>query len=447
MLTRQSVHVSMLLWGSIFCAIAALCMYLCKSFEKEKRRWMILMQICCGMLLLNDALAWYYRGAAGKFAYGIVRLSNFFVFLFSVALIILFNAYICCLLFGTADLAVLAGNNDSKGNAVKIKRDFPIIRIYAVYIIAVIGIILVIVSQFTDLYYYIDTDNLYHRSRGYILSVIIPMLCMLIEYSIIVQYKQNIEFYMLISIISYLTLPFAATIALIFYYGISLVNIAIGVSMILMFITSMVEQSRIIATEKAKASDLKIELMMSQIAPHFIYNTLTTISQLCESDPLQAKETTIEFSNYLRGNLNALCSKECIPFKKELMHTRYYTAIEKKRFGSRINVVYNIEESDFMLPALTLQPLIENAIKHGLCMKDGGGTVRIITENKGESIYITVMDNGVGFDVNTINNDGLTHVGLKNVERRLKSMCGGSLEVSSIPGKGTMAVITLAKHI
>ena len=106
----------------------------------------------------------------------------------------------------------------------------------------------------------------------------------------------------------------------------------------------LAENERQLAEKERQLTESRIVTMISQIRPHFIYNTLTTISQMCESDQKLAKETTLEFSTYLRGNMDALSRNECIPFSRELDHTKCYTAIEKKRFGDRINVVYNIEE-------------------------------------------------------------------------------------------------------
>lgn len=431
MLTRQAVHVAMLLWGMIFSIIAAVCMCFSTNFDREKRIWMIWMQICGAVLLACDSLAWIFRGGAGALAYYGVRISNFVVFFLSDVVLILFHGYVCCCLFGTARVSE------------RHRHKRPNRRIVMVYVIAVIGMLMVIVSQFTHLYYYIDAGNIYHRNKLHILCMLIPFAGMMLDLSIIIQYKKRIGKDIFISLMSYLALPVIATVVQTFYYGISLTNLALCISMIAMFVISMVEQNRQIAMSERLAADLKIELMLSQIAPHFIYNTLTTISQMCESDPKLAKETTIEFSNYLRGNMNSLSRKECIPFERELEHTRYYTAIEKKRFGDRINVVYDTDEQNFLIPPLTLQPLVENAIKHGLCMKKGGGTVKIRTERNSEHIYVIVSDDGAGFDMNQIDFEDGSHIGISNVSRRLSSMCGGNLEVESAPGRGTMAVITI----
>lgn len=396
MFDRQSLHIALLVWGCIFSLLAALCMFMGRNFEKEKKRWMILMQLSCAVLLLNDALAWGFRGGQGTVAYYMVRISNFVVFLYSDVLFYLFHRYMCECLFG----------KQKKGG----KRD---VRIIAGSLIAIVGMVLVVISQFTGLYYRFDAHNFYHRNPTYYISFLIPMAGMLIDLTLLIQYRKNISQQMFVSMVSYIALPFAGVIVQTFYYGVSLINIAISISMILMFIVAMVEQNQILAMREKEAADLRISLMLSQIAPHFIYNTLTTIQGLCDKDPALAKETTGQFAKYLRGNLDSLSQNENIPFSRELEHVKCYLSIEKKRFGDRVNVVYDIEEDGFMIPALTLQPIVE--------------------------------DDGAGFDAKSLLNDGKKHIGLRNVKSRLKDMCKGTIDVTSEIGKGTKVTIGIPR--
>ena len=428
MFDRQSLHIALLVWGCIFSLLAALCMFMGRNFEKEKKRWMILMQLSCAVLLLNDALAWGFRGGQGTVAYYMVRISNFIVFLYSDVLFYLFHRYMCECLFG----------KQKKGG----KRD---VRIITGSLIAIVGMVLVVISQFTGLYYRFDAHNFYHRNPTYYISFLIPMAGMLIDLTLLIQYRKNISQQMFVSMVSYIALPFVGVVVQTFYYGVSLINIAISISMILMFIVAMVEQNQMLAMREKEAADLRISLMLSQIAPHFIYNTLTTIQGLCDKDPALAKETTGQFAKYLRGNLDSLSQNENIPFSRELEHVKCYLSIEKKRFGDRVNVVYDIEEDGFMIPALTLQPIVENAVKHGLCKKDGGGTVWIHAYETDGINQIVIEDDGAGFDAESLLNDGKKHIGLHNVKSRLKDMCKGTIDVTSEIGKGTKVTIGIPR--
>jgi len=191
----------------------------------------------------------------------------------------------------------------------------------------------------------------------------------------------------------------------------------------------------------------KISTMISQIQPHFMYNTLAVIKHLCDTDPQTAKETIIEFSNYLRGNLDSLSQIELIPFDKELAHTETYLKIEKKRFDDMLNINYDIKVRDFCLPALTLQPIVENAVRYGVTKKEDGGAVTISTEETDNAFLIAVTDDGVGFDTqNQQTQNGRRHIGIENVRNRIFSMCGGTIDIQSKPGEGTKAVISIPKR-
>jgi sensor histidine kinase YesM len=195
-----------------------------------------------------------------------------------------------------------------------------------------------------------------------------------------------------------------------------------------------------------------ISIMLSQIQPHFLYNSLTVIQDLCGTNPKMAKETVVEFAQYLRGNLDSLTIKNMIPFEQELHHVKTYLALEKKRFEEKINIVYDINIEKFMLPALTLQSIVENAIRYGITKKDENGTVIIKTEKISNFVVITVKDDGVGFNPEQngstdVSYNNRSHIGIENVRNRLKAMCNGSLEIQSEPGTGTTVTIIIPMDI
>lgn len=430
MFDRTSLHVALLLWGCIFSLIAAFCMFMSSNFDKEKRKWLLLIMLTSAAILLSDALAWEYRGKPGNIAYWVVVISNFCVFALSDVMLALYNGYVSIILYKKDD------------KRIRSVRQIQDKRILAVYIIAAIGIVMCILTQFLHIYYYIDDNNFYHRNLGHVISMIIPIVGMIIDASLIIQNRMKINRLTRVSLLSYMFLPFIAVIIQIFHYGISLTNIAISISMILMFIASMIEQNENLAKKEKEAADLRISIMISQIAPHFIYNTLTSIQEMCSSDPEMVGELTGEFAEYLRGNLESLNMDKPVPFERELSHVKCYASIEEKRFAGKVKTKYNIQDDEFLIPSLTLQPLVENAIKHGLRKKRGGGTVEISTERIGDEIHITVNDDGVGFDMNQINDDKI-HVGINNVTKRVHDMSGGSLKIESHVGTGTCVEIIL----
>lgn len=191
----------------------------------------------------------------------------------------------------------------------------------------------------------------------------------------------------------------------------------------------------------------KVLIMISQIQPHFLYNSLTSIAQLCEKDPKKAKKATIDFADYLRGNMNSLKDSAPIPFEEELNHLKTYLELEKMRFGDELNIVYDIECSEFRIPSLAVQPLVENAVKHGVGMKEDGGTVTISTREYDDHYEVIVSDDGVGFDTKAKNEDSSkTHIGIENIRERIASMCLGELIIESEIGKGTVSTIKIYKE-
>ena len=183
-------------------------------------------------------------------------------------------------------------------------------------------------------------------------------------------------------------------------------------------------------------------IMLSQIQPHFMFNSLTAIAMLCDKDSEIAKKMTLEFSQYLRGNLDSLSESDLIPFEQELKHIEAYLNLEKAIYGKGLNVIYDIQNSDFKLPVLTLQPIIENAVKHGIGRREGGGTVMVSAKETDKAFIMIVTDNGLGFEA--VEN-GHKCIGIKNVTYRLSVMCGGTLAIESNPGLGSTVTITLPK--
>ena len=188
--------------------------------------------------------------------------------------------------------------------------------------------------------------------------------------------------------------------------------------------------------------DSRIAIMLSQIKPHFLYNVLNTIYHLYRKEPETAQDAVSSFAEYLRCNMLSIEKSEPIPFAEEYQHIQTYLSLEQIRFRGKLDVIYDVEVTDFKLPPLTVEPLVENAVKHGVTKKRGGGSVTVSTRRTDEGVLVTVADTGVGFDPNTYMEDGKSHVGIRNVRERLQNMVGGSLSITSSEN-GTVAVVTI----
>lgn len=191
--------------------------------------------------------------------------------------------------------------------------------------------------------------------------------------------------------------------------------------------------------------ETRMTVLLSQINPHFLYNSLTSIAELCEIDSQEAQSATLNFASYLRGNMKVLNSNKPIQLEEELIHLENYLELQKIRFGDSLVIDYDILCTDFEIPALTIQPIVENAINHGIRKRESGGIVTISSYEGKNFYFIEVTDNGVGFDVNQKVKDNKEHVGIKNVRKRLDMMCKGKLKIESEIGKGTKVVIQVPK--
>ena len=206
----------------------------------------------------------------------------------------------------------------------------------------------------------------------------------------------------------------------------------------------LAEKDRQLAEQERKLTQVRITTMMSQIRTHFIFNVLTAISGFCKYDPEKADEVLILFSRYLRRNIRIIEEEELIDFSRELEQLEDYIALEQIRFPDMITFKKEIEEINFKIPPLTVQPIVENAIKHGLVEQGKSGTVRLHTIGDEKNIVIMVMDDGAGFDSEKC--IGEDSVGIRNVRIRLEAMVQGSLTVESNPGKGTKVTICIPRE-
>lgn len=197
--------------------------------------------------------------------------------------------------------------------------------------------------------------------------------------------------------------------------------------------------------KEKELQESRIALMISQIQPHFLYNSLNSIYHLCDMDAKLAQQAIGDFSEYLNHVLSSLKRTTPVLFEQELQNVKAYLELERLRFDD-LHIVYRIETSNFFVPALSVQPLVENAVKHGICGKEDGGTLVLSACEKEDYFEIIVEDDGVGFDVASLPNDGEKHLGVHNVQSRLEAMMGGSLNIMSVPGVGTKAIIRVPKE-
>lgn len=222
-------------------------------------------------------------------------------------------------------------------------------------------------------------------------------------------------------------------------------NIVVILPICLIFFNANDELEKDILRREKQQTELQVSAMISQMQPHFLYNSLAVIAALCEEDPPLAAKATNAFADYLRENISFANKNVSISFSEELSHIKIYVWLEKLRFPNKLNIEYDIKCEEFPVPALSVQPMVENAIKHGICKTKEGGTVRISSFDTNEYYTVTVSDNGAGFDVSHASFDNREHLGIENTRYRIREMVGGSLDIVSAPGKGTTVTIRIPK--
>ena len=200
------------------------------------------------------------------------------------------------------------------------------------------------------------------------------------------------------------------------------------------------------SVDKAKAAE--VAFLQAQIKPHFLFNVLNTISSFCDTDPERAGKLISDLANYLRHSFDFKNLDLFVPIEAEISLVKSYLEIEKARFGDEMRVEFVMDNSVRTdIPPLSIQPLVENAIRHGLRKRAGGGTVTVSVCRVPAGVMVTVSDNGPGIPADKLEmlfaDDNLSGVGLKNIHFRLKKIYGTGLSIESEIGKGTQVSFTV----
>lgn len=304
---------------------------------------------------------------------------------------------------------------------------------------------LLVYTQFSKDIYYYDEMNQYHRGPLYPLLLFPPAIIMLVNTVALWKRRGKLTKRQQHAFAAYLLIPLAAMLIQMVYYGVYLIILASAVSALIMFLYIQADQEKLFERQKQENERLKADILVAQIQPHFLFNALTVIRYLCSTDPKKAEEALDDLSAFLRHNVDSLSETGPVPFETELAHVRHFLKLQKLRFEDDLKVSFDLECTDFNLPSLTLQPLVENAVSYGLKRPDGSpGIITIRTRRFADRVEVSVEDNGPGFDMNVpIGKDGRSHIGIRNVQDRLRLSLGARLTIRSSPGEGTVATIIL----
>lgn len=313
-------------------------------------------------------------------------------------------------------------------------------KIYKIVIYAVMGAmtVLLLVNIPTRFMYEVSEDNVYQRNTAFFIIYLVEGLVWTVDAVLFFLNRKALSG--LVKRTFYISLFFliVTTVLQFVFPQIAFYDIMIAMSIVFLLFSEQIQMREQLAARDEQLLNQKVKLLQRQVSPHFIYNALTAIQAL-PGNPEETKKAIGDFAKYLRESLSTIDQNTLIPFKKELENVQIYFRLEKIRFGKTLQVEYDIKETEFELPAMCVQILAENAVKHGVSVRREGGTVRITTKREGDDIVITVEDDGVGFDV-TKQMDA-SHIGIDNVRSRVKTLVGGELFIESEIDKGTVATI------
>jgi len=310
---------------------------------------------------------------------------------------------------------------------------------------AVFGVYFVIitVSQFTDAFYYVTADNEFIRGPMWAFYMLPLAVNMVLNTTGLFYRVKKLPKKYFVALLIYLLYMTTVMLAHMFYYLEAAVVLGMSVFAMVSFVLILSDNMENHLKKEHQIAHQRAEIMVLQMRPHFIYNTMMTIYYLCKLDSDKAQKVTLDFTEYLRKNFTAIASEDAIPFDDELKHTKAYLAVEQAQHEGRLFVDFDTPHTHFCVPPLTLQPLVENAVKHGMNPSGDPLHIYVKTAQTNGGSEIIVENNGPDF---VPANDNEPHIALNNIKNRLEMMCKGKLTISQREGGGTSVKITLPKE-
>ena len=382
---------------------------------------------------------------------------RFFVIMFAVFALYMISAFADLLVYGDPNM-VLAEEIVSYFEYLLLSIPMPMFTAYllhtcgedwqknkifrAVIILWGIYFILLTTAPFTTIFYYVTPDNQWIQGSWHTLMVAPMFAVMFLNTASVIKRRDKLpRKYYVAFLIHLIPLQVVVFINCFIIELLATVVLTVCIAILSMFVIILYEQIEQYVGQQREIAHQRASIMVLQMRPHFIYNAMMSIYYLCAQDSKKAQEVTLDFTTYLRKNFTAIVSEETIPFSDELEHTRAYLNIEQVQFGDDLLVDYDISHTEFRLPPLTLQPIVENAVKHGMDPEYAPLRITIRTRETEVGNEIVVEDNGPGFDFKS--DDNKSHLALTNIQQRLEIMCGGKMTITPRAGGGTIVTVTI----
>ena len=312
--------------------------------------------------------------------------------------------------------------------------------VYITDLLWAVYFVLLVTAQFTKWIYYYTPDNEYFRGPLYPVLLVPLVLLMAVNLFALFYYRAELSRRYRIAFTVYFLVPLLCMVVQMFYSDVLMTVLGSAVSALIMLWIIALEQVERQIAQANEISKQRASIVVLQMRPHFIYNTMMSIYYLCKQNPDKAQQVTLEFTDYLRSNFTAIAGENAIPFTDELKHTQAYLSVEQAQHEDNLFVKFDTPHTMFRVPPLTLQPLVENAVKHGMDPDGNPLNISVTTRQTPSGSEIIVEDDGPGFS-STDNND--LHIALENIRQRLEMMCKGQLEIAPRDGGGTVVKVTI----
>ena len=404
--------------GMLLSGMAILLLFTGPRIEKRARSHFLWYFVGCLALAGANIAGLLMRGLPGSGWRAALYLSNYIEFLLPNLMAYLITHYMLSIV-------------DGEGRRIWLRR--------GMLALVILHAALLTLSQFTGLYYVIGPDNLYRRQPLYPLCLLCTGLMLLIDLSLMFRCRERFTRKEFTAFSIYFIVPTLALMLQIQQYGVNFTIFSSIIAGLAMYVFIANDQMERYEREQRENARQRASIMVLQMRPHFIYNTLMSIYYLCRQDAEKAQRVTLDFTTYLRKNFTAIAKEGTIPFSEELEHTRAYLAVEKVRFEDKLFVEFDTPHTAFRLPPLTLQPIVENAVKHGVDPELEPLHISIRTQATAQGNVVTVEDTGPGF---APTDDDTPRIALANIRERLETN-GGRLTIAPRKAGGTVVTVVV----
>ncbi len=414
---------SLELWGALFGMAAAIIIaFIYRHWENHNRSILLLSEFLAvvSIAVLGDMIGWLAEGKSVVIALSATVCS----YIASYLILVIYE-----------DIIAFFANSNTENSMYKRLRWYPKL-VRAVFVIETILILVSVVTGDAFSVFYYDASAVYHRGNNFMITQIPGILLVLGFIPFLVSAQKQVPQEIFLPLLSFPLLGVPGAILTV-KTGLPLRNICFIISLFFIVIGFLYYNYRLRINNEIEIYRMEQEIVNLQIQPHFLYNVLNEIYYLCKKDPDLAQEAIADFSDYLRENLETIKSEHMVPFEKEIEHTEHYLRLEKLRYEERLDVIWNLEETDFSIPPLVLETIVENAVKHSVAKSRNGGSITITskkTKDHGkEEMLISVEDRRFDTEGNSGmygGEDKSTHIGIENAEKRLESLCGGTITMT-----------------